>query len=354
MRFVDGVRNSNVSTKGCTDFPPVLISGSGRGYGSLFEEDNFDAITWQDSDSRTCTWVGPATGGSWSDPTNWEFCQGTTWRPGYPDQMDTASFPAGDIFVAMDGQHAIAQLTGNSAHLTFAGDDSLFLSQKGTSVINGTVTWQGDPSCAFKGRCVVRTAGDVILRDGADLAIGDYREVQTREIRVGATNSSGHLTISATDPAIGASWPHLRDYDWSNQSLRAIQVVASGTVADPSSTITLNGATFSGLSSGNGAIRLQENSQLLGMDNVTFDPGGSGGISRSYIEMEWSDCSTTFVDIQWNNLSFLNPVDSTSGYNVNIGLCTTLPGANVTISGPATPGYGAPFANDPAGLLNWL
>jgi len=365
--FVDIIRDKlshfNIDASSCSGVGPIIVSGSGDSYGEPFENDPNNIINWVNGAGHTCLWNGEFDS-SWANPLNWNDCANA--RNNYPDHADYVVIPPIGGSVLFQPQISAPGLVisgvgpgSGGGILTVAAGATLKMSD-GSETVLSDIEFRGDtPTCST---CTVEKIGNVTVAGDATLTLGKgmrFRIGQNHwySLRIGTTTTSGHLvTDGGSDPD---EWPLITNYSTSTPSIN-VQGYAGNL-----STVTINGLRVSNVDNRNTnpfpmEFKFVDYFNILQFDRLVIAAKDAVPLTRASISIACSSDSvsrTIISDTTWEDLSFVNAIDSgNGGFNINASDadCTTANGYGFTISGDdGSAGWGAAYANDPAGIITW-
>ena len=349
-------------TTTCTSstMPALTISGSGRGYGSLYESDSNNLISWDQGDPNVCTWTG-TNSSTWTDPGNWSNCANVNGYPGPSDEILVPATPnqptvTGDIYIA-----AVALGTGGGT-VTIATGANLFIGGiPFTGSINSNLNFRGD--AATCSTCSVylwdKTAA---VANGATLGLGTGITVYSggyQGLTFGKTNRHvgdyGSLK-TIHNSSVVAEWPSIKPM---NPNSRNALIFVGKTTAQ-SSSIDVNGLKLSEVSTISSwtDFTYLDYWNIVRFDNVIIDSSNNTD-TLADTAITIGNCPDSLMgDKNWDGIDFVDGyVNPGKNISINGSTCTSLPGGGVLemtdLTGGTNTGYGAAYESDPNGLIQW-
>lgn len=348
--------SSNIDASGinCSGMSAISVSNpagtsGGAYYGSLYENDPNNKISWANSSSLACVWTG-AVNTAWSNSGNWNSC--SNGRSNVPDQLDTALIPVTANQPIVAANTSVAGIGAGTGGGTITINAGITLGiVKGTASLRSDVKFQGATTTCTT--CYVKGNGDLYITDDSTVTLLKgirFSPNSGKTLFLGDGSTGGSL---ATGPAgTSAEFPQFGGINVNNAG------------------ITVNGASghlsrinFDGMVvrdyypyANPGGIYFQNYYEVQKFDGVTLTSATSpvSGVhavnfasctSGTITDTTWSDFVVTYA----TNPSFNNI--KANGTNCS----TSLP--VITVSNPTGTaggfGYGPIYEADPGAKITW-
>jgi hypothetical protein len=304
--------NIAASHASCSALPVITVSNSagvtgGAGYGSDFESDPYNKITWSNSTSMTCIWTG-ATNTAWANSGNWSGC--ANGRGGYPSAIDEVIIDSAPV-----NQPVVSVLNTNVRRFALsAGGGGTITINAGINLGINDVTSTARSNVKIKGatttctNCNVTPMGHISITDGAKLTLSKGITIYMNYMKnlyvgdgvTGGTLASDAGSVEAEKPIFGNS-----------HGLQTIIVNgASGNLAK----VQIDGFKTAVTGGSNNVMDFQNYYEIVQLDNFTsnnlYIPSGGGA------PFKFSNCTNaTITDTIWSGLNFANTM--AGGYNIN-------------------------------------
>jgi hypothetical protein len=342
----------NLDPSTCTTLPGVseitMTNAKGWGYGSLYENDPNNLITWYNENSLICTWNGSVSS-NWKTPANWSNC--VNGRGNYPDQFDWVIVSSGtptpnpiqiQDFVVVQGVHSTG--TGSANKITIFEGFGLWL-DSGLIQSNMTVT-SSPENC---NTCDFGSESTSILNDATltlERGLSLKANSSTEAFNVGDGATPGHLVIDANtnDQTL---WSTISPNSYYNGGIKV-----EGSDGANRSSLLINGL-ISPFFYNDIGIHLVDHYILNGLDRVIFK--SAFGWNRGSDRIRVDNCdNATFADTNWTNIDFFSPPQT--GANIAFNNCSSMAPSSISVdylTGGSNAGYGPEQAQDPDNILNW-
>ena len=345
--------NLQMNSSTCTSLPGAInitmTNASGFGFGSLFEDDPNNLVTWYNETQYECVWTG-SHNTDWDNPLNWNNCINS--RNNYPDQFDTVVIPStATRFPSLDKVFPINEVSHSSISgggiITIEEDAALWN-------ISGNIK-EDLVVQAYSDSCSTCTFGgeEGSITNGATLTIGSAIGIRAnsseRFYNIGNSTSSGHLIIdTGTDDK--SKWAYTLTNSYYAGGFRV-----EGPNTGDRSSVDISGLKIDMIYTG---IQFEfiDNYEIIEFDNISFlsafgwDMGGT--------RVLFNNCSNSlFSDTGFDGLGFNSPPQDpfSTNYNISFAGCSSYPASIdvYPISGDSNEGYGEAYSNDIGGVLNW-
>lgn len=325
----------------CGSLPVITIANAptpGQGYGSFYELDPNNKISWLNDSSHLCEWSG-AISTDWNNAGNWSSCN--NGRGGVPIGEDSAVIPGSPLNQPLISTNTYLRNFGlgmGGGTVTVGAGARLTIADT-TNTIQSDVKFQGaTTTCA---NCVVSAASFLTITDNATVTLLKGIQFRGQGIRVGNGSSGGAIKTGPAGPA--NEWPLI----YSNVDY----VTLEGGDTSNRAILSLDGANVGAYNVG--FFNFKKFSEIQNFDNVYFQTSSMAGDSN----IRFSDCNgVNILDSAWTAIHFRGVPSHALGYNIRAdgSNCNLLP--TVTISSSGTDllsGYGSLYENDPYNKFNW-
>ena len=341
----------------CPSLPGVssitMTNATGLGYGSQFESDPNNLVTWYNEASHSCVWNGNIDS-DWLNPGHWTDCN--NGRNNYPDQFDDISIPSGLLTLPIVSSNVVIksvtdrETPGESGGtITINSGARLWI---GGMELKSDLTIIGNPSTCFD--CVLAFEELSILK-GATLNLEKGIKVRQRggeyAFLVGDGVTSGHLIINPNS-SNQSEWPTILPLDYYNGG-----ILVEGDNATNRSSVFINGLKSLMHNQDNDVITLVDFYEVKNFDNYIIDSAFNWEMASPRIQI--NNCANSlFTDTSWNQIDFMDSQneDFPMAFNITFTNCT---GASVgpiditKMTGEVNLGFRAELANDPGNFLIW-
>jgi hypothetical protein len=355
MHFNSRSSNINMNPTNCTSIPVAgtitMTGASGWGFGSVFEVDANNLVTWFNETGGTCSWTG-ATDSNWFEPNNWSGC--INGRGGYPDQFNTVvidNVPVNQPILvdkiviqgfATTGTNSGGKITINSGgRLWIAGSE-----------VRSDIVFTGNPDNCTDCEIGYETLS---ILDGATFSLERGLRLTPRDsltvFNVGDGFTAGHLVINPNS-SDQTHWPKVKPSSYYNEGIKVEGVSGMNT-----SSVFINGFISPMHSGGNYAIRFENFYEIKNFDNYIIESAFGWDMTNSRVEI--NNCSDgLFTDKTWDQIDFFSPPEDpfSDAYNIEFSNCngTGIGPINITpMSGGTNAGFGEVNALDPENFLIW-
>lgn len=339
----------NVDASNCTGVGPItMVTSSGAGFGSIYEKDPNNIITWQNDASFNCVWTG-LTDTNWNTATNWSSCN---TRSGVPDQMDTIRIPVTANQPILTGLIAVNEIaTGvGGGSLTVADGSTLWVN---TGNIKSDISFTGGIDTCTKCRVsatefhVTNNAKLSLLRGIQLLSDNDYGS-EDDNIFIGNSTSPGHF-VANPGTSDQTMWPTVGTHYYYFGGLHI-----EGVDTANKSSVDINGLKFINTTASSRVnLELHNFYDVKNLDNIIFNTAFNWNTTGTHMKV--NNCANaTFTDTSWDNLDFVTTV--TTGKNIAFNTCASMPTNSFSVtplSGGSNLGYGQTHSTDPDALINW-
>lgn len=323
-------KNIIASHASCSSLPVITLTNlagdsGGQAYGSVWEDDPYNRITWSNNTPYTCTWTGTSNT-AWANSGNWSGCANS--RGGYPGGMDHAIVPVTANQPVVSTNTAILGFTvgaGGGTITINAGQTLSLLDDSGA--IKSDIKFQGATvTCT---NCIVSSQqrdfnilenASMTLLKGIMAEVGSASRVNIGDGATGGTLIAEGGVTAAEKPGLGTS----------TSSGTPTLITANGAAGNPV-VLDIDGLRIRGRASGGYVnLRLQAYVVINQFDNVAMEVAFAAQFTGAAL-MIFEDCATTTItDTTWNSFSQVNPI--TTGYNLSApaAACAGLPKISLT------------------------
>ncbi len=346
-------KNIVMNSSTCTSLPGAInitmTNASGFGFGSLYEDDPNNLVTWYNETQHECVWTG-ASNTDWDDSLNWNNCANS--RNGYPDQFDSAVIPStAPRFPSLDRVFVVNEISNSST----SGGGTITI-EENAALWNVSGYIKEDLIVqAYNDSCTTCTFGgeEGFITNGARLTIGNAIGIRSNSsqkfFNIGNSTSSGHLSIdTGTDDK--SKWAYTLPNSYYAGGFRI-----EGPNTSERSTVDISGLKIDMIHATT-QFEFIDNYRIMEFDNISFESAFTWDMQGTRVL--FNNCSNSvFSDTEFDGLGFNTPAQDpfTTNYNISFGGCSSYPASIEVypILGDSNEGYGDAYSNDVGGVLNW-
>jgi hypothetical protein len=348
--------NIKMDATTCTSLPSgaiiTMTGASGWGYGSVFEVDPNNLVTWYDEIAGTCVWTGGANSDDWFEPNNWSGC--TNGRGNYPDQFNYVDIPSGLSFEPVVDENIVIQgftTTGgpSGGKLTINSGSRLWLTAGEIStdvVISGFPDNCTDCILAYEKGSILNNA-TLTLENGLRLRSKSGQSI----FNVGDGVTPGHLIINSTS-SDKTHWVRSLPHVYYNGGIK----VHGQDLANKSS-VSVNGY-YSQSHHLDPSFEFIDFYEIKKFDNFVTTSAFNWDNLSTRILIQNCD-NAVFTDKSWDEIDFYSPAENpfTDEYNIEFMNCTgslNVGPIDITkMTGGSNASFGMEYSSDPENFLIW-